>query len=171
MSIEDYDIWLAKRGRACSKYYWQLWDTLCVKLRTHNLCMIFQRWTEDQTLCTLFSLFFSTYICTSIKICKSRQFATVCTHVQIVDRPRLQCCPLSECGVSEYVLGWWCLHTHTHTHTHTHVIAFDRGRAMDDVCVLLYKPLFLRTVIFAFLTRCGNSRVVNFAIFLMLSLL
>ena len=40
-------------------------------------------------------------------ICKSRQFATVCTYMypQIVDRPRLQCCPRSECGVSEYVLG------------------------------------------------------------------
>ena len=36
---------------------------------------------------------------------------------------------------------------------------------------LLYKPLFSRTVIFAFLDFCGNSRVVNFAIFLMLSLL
>ena len=34
-----------------------------------------------------------------------------------------------------------------------------------------YKPLFSRTVIFAFLDFCGNSRVVNFAIFLMLSLL
>ena len=40
------------------------------------------------------------------------------------------------------------------------------------VCIkLLYKPLFSRTVIFAFLDFCGNSRVVNFAIFLMLSLL
>ena len=37
--------------------------------------------------------------------------------------------------------------------------------------VILYKPLFSRTVIFAFLDFCGNSRVVNFAIFLMLSLL
>ena len=37
--------------------------------------------------------------------------------------------------------------------------------------LLLYKPLFLRTVIFAFLDFCGNSRVVNFANFLMLSLL
>ena len=36
---------------------------------------------------------------------------------------------------------------------------------------LLYKPLFSRTVISAFLDFCGNSRVVNFAIFLMLSLL
>ena len=36
---------------------------------------------------------------------------------------------------------------------------------------LLYTPLFLRTVIFAVLARCGNSRVVNFAILLMLSLL
>ena len=36
---------------------------------------------------------------------------------------------------------------------------------------ILYKPLFSRTVIFAFLDFCGNSRVVNFAIFLMLSLL
>ena len=34
---------------------------LCVKLRTHNLCMTFQRWTEDQTLCTLIFLLFSTY--------------------------------------------------------------------------------------------------------------
>ena len=33
-------------------------------------------------------------------------------------------------------------------------------------CVILYKPLFSR-----FWTRCSNSRVVNFAIFLMLSLL
>ena len=38
-------------------------------------------------------------------IWKSRQFATVCTYPQIVDRPRLQCCPRSECGVSDYVLG------------------------------------------------------------------
>ena len=37
--------------------------------------------------------------------------------------------------------------------------------------VLLYTPLFSRTVIFAVLARCGNSRVVNFAILLMLSLL
>ena len=37
--------------------------------------------------------------------------------------------------------------------------------------VILYKPLFSHTVIFAFLDFCGNSRVVNFAIFLMLSLL
>ena len=29
---------------------------------------------------------------------------------------------------------------------------------------LLYTPLFSRTVIFAVLARCGNSRVVNFAI-------
>ena len=36
---------------------------------------------------------------------------------------------------------------------------------------ILYKPLFSRTVKFAFLDFCGNSRVVNFAIFLMLSLL
>ena len=40
-----------------------------------------------------------------------------------------------------------------------------------DYFQLLYKPLFSRTVIFAFLDFCGNSRVVNFAIFLMLSLL
>ena len=51
------DILLAKRGRACSMCYRQR-GTLCVKLRTHNLCMTFQHWTEDQTLCTLFSLFF-----------------------------------------------------------------------------------------------------------------
>ena len=36
---------------------------------------------------------------------------------------------------------------------------------------VLYTPLFSRTVIFAVLARCGNSRVVNFAILLMLSLL
>ena len=36
---------------------------------------------------------------------------------------------------------------------------------------ILYTPLFSRTVIFAVLARCGNSRVVNFAILLMLSLL
>ena len=29
---------------------------------------------------------------------------------------------------------------------------------------ILYTPLFSRTVIFAVLARCGNSRVVNFAI-------
>ena len=33
----------------------------------------------------------------------------------------------------------------------------------NDYCI---KPLFSRTVIFAFLDFCGNSRVVNFAIFL-----
>ena len=37
--------------------------------------------------------------------------------------------------------------------------------------IILYTPLFSRTVIFAVLARCGNSRVVNFAILLMLSLL
>ena len=36
---------------------------------------------------------------------------------------------------------------------------------------ILYTPLFSRTVIFAVLARCSNSRVVNFAILLMLSLL
>ena len=36
---------------------------------------------------------------------------------------------------------------------------------------VLYTPLFSRTVIFAVLARCGNSRGVNFAILLMLSLL
>ena len=34
----------------------------------------------------------------------------------------------------------------------------------------LYTPLFSRTVIFAVLAKCGNSRGVNFAILLMLSL-
>ena len=38
-------------------------------------------------------------------ICKSMQFATVGTHLQIEERPHLQCCPRSDCGVSEYVLG------------------------------------------------------------------
>ena len=36
---------------------------------------------------------------------------------------------------------------------------------------LLYELKLSRTVIFAVLARCGNSRVVNFAILLMLSLL
>ena len=36
---------------------------------------------------------------------KSRQFATICMYPQIVDHPRLQCCPRSDGGVSEYVLG------------------------------------------------------------------
>ena len=36
---------------------------------------------------------------------------------------------------------------------------------------VLYELKFSRTVIFAVLARCGNSRVVNFAILLMLSLL
>ena len=49
---------LLKWGHLCSTYYWQLCDTLCAKLRTHNLCMTFQRWTEDQTLCTLLLFFF-----------------------------------------------------------------------------------------------------------------
>ena len=105
---------------ACSTYYRQLWDTLCVKLRTHNLCMTLERWTKDQTLCTLFSLFFSTYP----YICKSRQFATVCTYPQIVDRPHCNVVLGLMVGVSEYVLGWRCLQTHTHslTHTHRHVL-------------------------------------------------
>ena len=89
-----------------------LWDTLCVKLQLQNLCMTFQRRTEDQTLCTLFSSLFSTY-----PICKSRQFANVCTYPQIEDCPRLECCPRSDYEVSEYDHGWQCLHTHTHTHT------------------------------------------------------
>ena len=38
-------------------------------------------------------------------------------------------------------------------------------------CKVLYTPLFSRTVIFADLARCGNSRGVNFAILLKLSLL
>ena len=36
------------------------------------------------------------------------------------------------------------------------------GYDLSRYCI---KPLFLRTVIFAFLDFCGNSRVVNFAIF------
>ena len=48
----------------------------------------------------IFSLFFQ-----HTPICKSRQFATVCTYPQIVDHPRMQCCPRSDGGVSEYVLG------------------------------------------------------------------
>ena len=53
-------------------------------------------------MCTLFSLFF--LLLQHTPICKSRQFATVCTYPQIVDRPRLQFCPRSDGGVSEYVL-------------------------------------------------------------------
>ena len=62
----------------------------------------------------IFSLFFQ-HTSYMLCICKSRQFATVCMYPQIVDRPRLQCCPRSGCGVSEYVLGWRCLQIHTHT--------------------------------------------------------
>ena len=50
---------------------------VCKIVDIYNLCMTFQCWTEDQTLCTLFSPFFSTYLYT---LCKSRQFATVCTY-------------------------------------------------------------------------------------------
>ena len=45
------------------------------------------------------------------------------------------------------------------------------GETLLCKTLLLYTPLFSRTVIFAVLARCGNSRVVNFAILLMLSLL
>ena len=84
----------------------------------YDLCMTFQCWTEDQTLCTLFSLLFFQHMTRPIR--KNRQFATVCTYPHIVDRPRLQCCPRSECGVSEYVLGWRWLQTLTHTHINTY---------------------------------------------------
>ena len=50
------------------------------------------------------------YVCARVG-----NFATVYTYPQIVDHPRLQCCPRSECGVSEYVLIRRCLQTHTHT--------------------------------------------------------
>ena len=48
---------------------------------------------------------------------------------------------------------------------------FVRQNSLLSFSILLYTPLFSRTVIFAVLARCGNSRVVNFAILLMLSLL
>ena len=65
-------------------------------------------------------------------ICKSRQFATVSTYPQIVDCPRLRCCPRSDSGVLVYcprltVITHTHIHTHTipthtHTHIHTHTI-------------------------------------------------
>ena len=64
----------------------------CVKLRTH-LCMTFSAEPRTKPCARYFLLFFQ-----HASICKSRQFV-------IVDRPRLQFCPRSECGVSEYVLG------------------------------------------------------------------
>ena len=68
-SNEDSDIWLANED-ACVRRHRQTVDTLCVKLRTPNLCVTFQRWT------VLFSFFFQYPY-----ICKSRQFATVCTYL------------------------------------------------------------------------------------------
>ena len=57
-------------------------------------------------------------------------------------------------------------------HEHGFIVSYDEVRRFrKSAAKLLYKPLFSRTVIFAFLDICGNSRVVNFAIFLMLSLL
>ena len=47
----------------------------------------------------------------------------------------------------------------------------SEGKISDPALQVLYTPSFPRTVIFAVLTRCGHSRVVNFAILLMLSLL
>ena len=47
----------------------------------------------------------------------------------------------------------------------------EKGIIRKVLFCILYKPLFSHTVIFAFLDFCGNSRVVNFVIFLMLSLL
>ena len=46
-----------------------------------------------------------------------------------------------------------------------------KGRAQIRIEGIMYKPLFSRTVIFAVLARCDNSRGVNFTILLMLSLL
>ena len=77
------------------------WDTLCVKLQTHNLCMTSALNRGPNPVHVIFFFFFFQHT----PICKSRQFATVCTYPQIVDRRRLQCCPWSNGGVSEYVLG------------------------------------------------------------------
>ena len=106
-----------KRGRACSMYYRHLWDTLCVKLRTHNLCMTFQRWTGDQTLCMLFSLFFSsTY--------PYMQEYAICNRLHVSTNRG----PSSFAMLSS--VWWWSVgvcprltvltHTHTHTYTNSH---------------------------------------------------
>ena len=88
--------------------------SLCVKLRTHNLCMTFQR------------CYFLFFFLQHTPICKSRQFATVCTYPQIVDRPRLQCCPRSDGGVSEI-----CPRLTVLTHTHTHSMTYDLHLRLD----------------------------------------
>ena len=114
---EDYDILLAKRGRACSTYYRKLWDTLCVKLWTHNLCMTFQRWTKDQTLCTLFSGFLFFNIPLYARVGNLQPFARIHKSWTI-----LVCNVvlglMVECRSMSSVDGAY-KHTHTHTHTHT----------------------------------------------------
>ena len=149
-AIEDY-ILLAKRGRACSTYHRQLWDTLRVKLADTQLVYDFSALNRGpNSVHVIFSLFFNIPL-----HCKSRQFATICTYPQIVDRSRLQCCPRSNGGVSEYVLGWRCLQTHTHkpqvnkqsgtNHMHTqdtHTYAAKQGIIIKNYLCVKEKCLY-----------------------------
>ena len=115
-SNEDSDIWLAKRGRVCATYYQQTVHTLCVKLRTPNLCVTFQRWTEDPTLYTLFSLFFN--IPLYARVGNLKPFAHIPKSWTVLD------CDVVLGLIVEFwctVLNWRWLHTHTHTHTHMQI--------------------------------------------------
>ena len=95
-------------------------DTLCVRLRTHNLCMTFQRWNRGPNpVHIIFSLFFSNKPLYARVGHLQLLFARIHKIVGPSSFAMLSLGP--ECGVSENVLVWTVLtNTHTHTHTHTH---------------------------------------------------
>ena len=79
------------------------------------------------------------------------------------------CLSMSHCKYV-IILITWLLSCHFF-HVFWYIICYILHSYCTFVFLILYKPLFSRTVIFAFLDFCGNSRVVNFVIFMMLSLL
>ena len=138
-------------------YYRQLWDTLCVKLRTHNLCMTFQRWTEDSNPVHVnFSIFQHT------PICKSRQFAKFCLHIS------------TNCGPSSFAMlfsvWWWSVgvmssvdsaYKLTHTHTHTRIYIDLWGYTI----VLSYSSMYPTRQISFVLSNTCTQQVWNIAIY------
>ena len=79
--------------------------------------------------------------------------------------------PMSETLNLCLLLHYCRSHVFKNSVTHLQKVKRSWGVSWNEISsvqreVILYKPLFSR-----FWTRCGNSRVVNFAIFLMLSLL
>ena len=118
--------------RCVRTYYRLLWDTSCVKLWMHNLCITFQRWTEDQTLCTFFS---------SIPLYARVGNLQLFAHIH-KSRTVLVC---------NFVLWLWSvwicprLTVLTHTHTHTHTNSCIVGVLL---CSLLYWNTPTRLLLF-----------------------